>query len=89
MLPKQQESLCPNQTSQIQKTHVRRAGVRLEEASDANGVLLLLLHADVHRLDASQQQPRVERTEAGALGVLEEVDLQKTTKRKHACVSRD
>lgn len=58
------------------------AGVGLEEAGDANGVLLLLLDADVHRLHSSEQQPRVEGAQTGALGVLEEVDLKKKTKTK-------
>lgn len=58
------------------------AGVRLEEAGDADGVLLLLLDTDVHGLDAPQQQPRVEGAEAGTLGVLEEVDLYTAVKKK-------
>lgn len=56
-------------------THVGGAGVRLEEASDADRVLLLLLDSDVHGLDAPEEQPRVERAQARALCVLEEVDL--------------
>lgn len=58
------------------------AGVGLEEAGNANGVLLLLLDADVHGLDSSEQQPRVEGAQPGALGVLEEVDLKKKNKIK-------
>lgn len=56
-------------------THVSGAGVRLEEASDADGVLLLFLHSDVHGLDAPEEQPRVEGAQACAFCVLEEVDL--------------
>lgn len=65
-------------------SHVGGAGVRLEEARDADGVLLLLLHADVHRLHPPEEQPRVERAQPGALRVLEEVDLHETNT---ACAS--
>lgn len=74
-------SLDPSHPQRL--PHVGRAGVRLEEAGDANGVLLLLLDPDVQGLDSSKQQPRVERAKAGALRVLEEVDLF-TSPRAHA-----
>lgn len=51
------------------------ARVGLEEARHTDGVLLLLLHPDVHRLDASKQKPGVEGAQAGTLRILEEVDL--------------
>lgn len=56
-------------------THVRCNRVCLQETSHADGVFLLLVDSQVHRFHASQEQPRVERAETGALRVLEEVDL--------------
>lgn len=67
-------------------THVRCARVRLEEAGDSDGVLLLLLHSEVHRLHSSQQQPRVERAQPGAFSVLVEVDL--TSKARQGKIRR-
>lgn len=66
---------CQHNNTASSTTHVRGARVRLEEARDADCVFLLLLYSEVHRLDSSQQQPRVERAQPGAFRVLVEVDL--------------
>src|SRR3989338_950727 len=55
---------------QARIVNCRHAGVAWQVLRDGRGVRFMLPHADRQRLDASQDQPGIERTQNGASGVL-------------------